>query len=431
MRRSTFFKENYFRLIEFLKNHRSNIWLIGLFAFSIPFSTQFNVLALILLSISFLLTNDFSDFYENIKKKKIFLLPIIFYTLCIVSGVYLDDTTNVLRQIELKSTFLIIPLIVATTKIDEKEIIRIVLLFCVACSLVIFGAYINNLTEYLNTGELYTINKNGDRVFLFYYYSLVKFFNLHPTYFSLYLSISVFYLSIYLKRNWVSTSICVKIFLIITVMIFLIFNLQLSSRGGLIALGLTFCIVAIRDLIISFSYKKLLLYILVTLFSAFTLTRLEYTRTRFSVMTDVLISGYKSTEKHSANSRLIIWESTLEVIRKAPILGNGINAGDNLLRKEYEKNNFNKGINLDYNSHSQWLQLLIDYGVVGLILFVFLLLAPLFFIKSINLEYYMIFIVLVFTNFTFENMLERQKGVVFTIFFYCINLVYIYNTRKK
>jgi O-antigen ligase len=114
-----------------------------------------------------------------------------------------------------------------------------------------------------------------------------------------------------------------------------------------------------------------------------------------------------------------IYYCSFEKIMQQPMLGYGVGDVDTQLQSCYD----NTFTNTDtykvtsYNSHNQYLKIVLSAGFIGLILF---LSATLYLIK-IAIEYklglYIGFISFVFLNFCFENILSRHNGVIFFGFF--------------
>jgi O-antigen ligase len=81
-------------------------------------------------------------------------------------------------------------------------------------------------------------------------------------------------------------------------------------------------------------------------------------------------------------------------------------------------------INISYNSHNQYLDIMLKYGVFGLVIFLFSLLWG---IKNRNILYQG-FIIVIFIALITENMFTRQVGVIFFTFF---NMLFFVNKEQK
>ena len=114
-----------------------------------------------------------------------------------------------------------------------------------------------------------------------------------------------------------------------------------------------------------------------------------------------------------------IYYCSFEKIKQQPILGYGVGDVDAQLQSCYDKTFTNTDTYkvTSYNSHNQYLKIVLSAGFIGLILF---LVSMLHLIK-VSIEYrsvlYIYFVSFVFLNFCFENILSRHDGVLFFSFF--------------
>jgi O-antigen ligase len=130
----------------------------------------------------------------------------------------------------------------------------------------------------------------------------------------------------------------------------------------------------------------------------------------------------ESVDKNSAEStavRVLIWEQSLEVIKKNLVFGTGVGDANDELYRAYENNGLSGALRHKLNAHNQYLQTTIGMGLVGLALLVMINFGSL--IYSIRKKHFLFFIfsILVILNFMVESMLQRSDGVLFFAFFYC------------
>jgi O-antigen ligase len=125
-----------------------------------------------------------------------------------------------------------------------------------------------------------------------------------------------------------------------------------------------------------------------------------------------------------------IYYCCFEKIKQQPILGYGVGDVDAALQSCYDSTFTNTDTYklTSYNSHNQYLKIVLATGFIGLILF---LVATLYLIK-IAIEYklglYLSFISFIFLNFCFENILSRHDGVLFFAFF---NALIFFTNRQQ
>ena len=134
-------------------------------------------------------------------------------------------------------------------------------------------------------------------------------------------------------------------------------------------------------------------------------------------ITNILISN--------ENVRSVIYHCTSQRIKEKPIVGYGIGQDNIELQKCYDTEfNHTDLFNVfSFNSHSQYLQLLLSSGVIGLILFMGSIFIWIKCSSRDNLLY-LPFLILALFCFTFENILNRHDGIIFFSFFNAILLLH-------
>lgn len=125
--------------------------------------------------------------------------------------------------------------------------------------------------------------------------------------------------------------------------------------------------------------------------------------------------------------RANIWESAYVASQGNIVWGSGEKTGKSLLLGEYEKRNLEVPLKYEYHAHNQYLQTLIQYGIVGLLVLLGSYLWPL--IMAIKeKEYLALFWILLFsfTSLT-ESVFTRQWGVLSFAFFSCL---FLYSSKE-
>jgi O-antigen ligase len=114
----------------------------------------------------------------------------------------------------------------------------------------------------------------------------------------------------------------------------------------------------------------------------------------------------------SNNSRVVMWETSLELISEHPIIGSG--TGD-VMQVLSDRNIRNGDILLaekKLNSHNQYLNSWVQLGLLGLLpLIMIFVTGSISAIKNKDLFYVSIVLILGISMF-FESSLERQDGVI-------------------
>ncbi len=135
----------------------------------------------------------------------------------------------------------------------------------------------------------------------------------------------------------------------------------------------------------------------------------------------------KNQEPHEVNYRYGIWHCATELISENFIAGVGADKVQQALNdcytgftyKSYE--DFNK---VTYNTHNQYFDQILKFGIIGLILF----LVTLFYFYPNASVLYQTFIIVVCVSFLTENVLDRQIGVVF---FSLLNTIFVILKTNK
>tara|TARA_R110002096_G_scaffold436018_1_gene665121 strand:- start:178 stop:768 length:591 start_codon:yes stop_codon:yes gene_type:complete len=125
-------------------------------------------------------------------------------------------------------------------------------------------------------------------------------------------------------------------------------------------------------------------------------------------------------ENFSTSIRIGIYKCALKVISEEPILGYGIGDSQEALNLCYA-NESNVLLKNRYNSHNQYLDIIIKTGVFGLIFFIFFIYWN--FKKAIENRNGLVVSILGFYFILFftENILVRQSGVI--LFFFLITFL--------
>jgi O-antigen ligase len=138
------------------------------------------------------------------------------------------------------------------------------------------------------------------------------------------------------------------------------------------------------------------------------------------VFENVKLQNNPSTESNI--SRLLMWNSSWEVIKKNPIFGTGTGDYDDELTR-MSKSLGNTGVaEKRYNSHNQFLNTFVQLGIIGFLILLGNFIFSLFH-ASIESNWLAFFIFSTFfVNFLFESFLETQAGIVlFCVFVVVLN----------
>lgn len=389
------------------------------FLLFLPFDRLYSELALV----SFLLHTLIhfrKTSWQSLKLSSV-LLPVSIYLLTCIGTLYTNYRNEAFYEWERQLAILLFPLLFLLTSLDFDKY-RLQLLKGLAFSCVLTIAYL-----YINA--IYVIRFNHLPLrFLFTTAFLNHNFSepvdMHATYFSMYIALSVSALMYLLIKAQDKNS---RIIYIIGLLVLFAGILQLSSRAVFIALLININIVVPFFLL---KRKKILVFLAISLgvsivmiagifrndvFKARYITELKSDLTQQSINLNIL------------EPRAQRWVCAWELIKESPVIGHGSGSEIALLKeKYYARRYYNSYIN-ELNAHDQFLSILIKTGVPGLLIFLLVLFAG--FKKSIRSKdmLFCSFLVIISIVSFSENILDANKGIFFFAFFYS----FFYFSRQK
>lgn len=243
-------------------------------------------------------------------------------------------------------------------------------------------------------------------------------YGIHPIYMSMHCGIALIFslrLFLFVKKKYEKL-----VLLFLNLMLFF-FLLIYARKGPIIAFIITLVIVSFLD------YRKYLKYNLLFIFGlTVTFFLIPTTRDRFLELTKIQKTTIDVTS--SSNTRFEIYKNSFSLIKKSPFLGYGIGDYQEELDKVYQ-NNAPVLLNGVYNSHNQYLGFLLIGGV--LLLFTFLFYLSHKFNLAFKTNNTLLLSILVFYSIMmlFENILERENGVIF--FSFLINFFSLKNLIRN
>lgn len=313
-------------------------------------------------------------------------------------------------ELQVKLSLLILPLallpVASISKNQQKFLYDFFILGClVAVIICLSRAYIDYNFEQKRLAEHnYTLN-NGINLFLS---SRLSYF-IHPSYFSMYLSFAIsilLFTKSYFLQKWYFKWSIISLFVFVIVL--------LASKAGIIVLAIIILIYLIRLRNLKLTILMLSLFIL----SFFILYNVAPEFANKFINFSSALNGNEVDEKtfESSSARVLAWESSLQIIKTNFGLGCGTGDVQISLLQQYKANGYIGLEEKNLNAHNQFLQTTLAIGVLGLISLLFIFIHGIrFFIKQKAIVG-LILIMILFSNFIVEAMLETQAGVVFFAF---------------
>ena len=142
------------------------------------------------------------------------------------------------------------------------------------------------------------------------------------------------------------------------------------------------------------------------------------------------IENYRKTGNANGFSlamRLEFWETAFKIIQKNPIIGVGTGDIKDAFQEQYKKDNSLLEEQYRRRSHNQYITFCATFGLIGLLIFIFFLLAPLLFLRNYRSAYWCFWLIAALSFLT-EDTLETQAGVTFFAFF---NSLFLLNQSPK
>jgi O-antigen ligase len=139
------------------------------------------------------------------------------------------------------------------------------------------------------------------------------------------------------------------------------------------------------------------------------------------------ISKNNVSETAKENVRILIWKSAIGVIKQNLAFGVGTGDASEELKKEFRSRGYVDGFYDNLNAHNQFLEILLENGLTGLILFIGIIGYISYIAISKQNLLLGLFLVIMLVFFMFETVLNRLAGITF---FPLITFLLIHVKRK-
>ena len=351
---------------------------------------------------------EFKRQHLSWKKPTIWLLILFFVHL--VGMLWTENQMEGWNDIGMKLSLLVIPLslLIVKTKMRRVQF----------ADMLIAGLVLSCAVNYAYAifKSIYHQEDNHWAYFTESYFS----FNMHRSYYAIYIVIGVI---VAMQRYYQSR----KIAYLFAVLVFSAVTLQTFSKVGIILLVLVAFPVGIYYFVKIFGWLKAgIVALALVVLGSVVFLKSDKMQVRFTKMiqaaTGESTSAVGTIESNS--TRVIMWETSLDLFGEAPILGAGtgdvmdvissrnIRNGDILLAKKH------------LNSHNQYLNTAVQLGILGLLPLVFLFLAGIFqSLRQRDLVFFSTVLILGISLF-FESSLERQDGVIpISLLIVCLSFI--------
>jgi O-antigen ligase len=400
--------------------------------FLLPLNLRMASVCTIFLFILTLLEGGFVDrfkqlFSEQKEKGWLFVMSLLMYALVVFSFPMIDSSQDAFFELERNLSFFVFPIIVLSSqrfvfqKRDQRKLLISGILGLLAASIY---DLVLALIRFSDSG-LYTE----------FYYAVFSVL-MHPSYFALLLVLGISVLTYILLTSWYRLYPKERFASIALILFFLVIVVLSNSRAGMIAAGLTFVFYAIYWVVKSrrFLFGGILFALMFAGLIGIKVM-MPHVFDRFATMTEVFQVKNISEIKHwnGTTLRLQVYYSNIDLIKKNPIFGVGPGNTHKALLENYREHGFRHAEEREYNSHNQYLQVLVGLGLIGFIPFMAMHIYTL--IVAIRRKDLMLFsfIIIIMFMYLFESVLQRQAGLMIILFVWMLLFArpYIFKVSKR
>jgi O-antigen ligase len=376
-----------------------------LFLVSLPFDLFYSEIILISLAIHTLL-NVKKDQLKIFQDKNLYILQSV-YLLALISLLYTKDIHQGTFELTKELAILVFPLIFAFTRLDiAKYRSQLLMAFALTSTLTVVYLYIDafRVIHYFHLPLSLLFSDD------FLNHQFTKPIELHATYFSMYVGLSL----IFLLYSFVNEILLYKkILLLICIFILVAGLIQLASRAAFIATAIS--IIMFPFFILQKkSRAKYFFSVTIIFFVAITLiVKNDILRPRY-------FSDFKNDLSASASNegRMVRWKAAWELVEQKPFIGYGTGSEKNILKEKYFEKKLYKSYEFELNAHNQYLKFLLQSGLIGLIIYVYTLCFGFINVLRNKDVVFLSFLVLIAIVSFSENILDVNKGVFFYGFFF-------------
>jgi len=360
------------------------------------------------------------------KSKFLFILFLLLFVWQIIGMLYSDNSKDGWRNIVLRLSLFVFPVVLILPGEKIKNRITFLLqtftlstfLFLLIC---LGYALFRSIS--IQDGVLVFIPNPAEYPWLNYFYGYELAIFQHASYLSMYILFSVFiaieaYFDNTIKKKNRTFWLILSIVLFISIYL-------LSSRAEILAAVISVPVYLIYKLW-KFGRKLYFILLLTVCFIILIPFTISNPRFRYYFNNE---SKIEITNKFSDESRITIWKAAIQIIGNNVLFGVGTGDIQTELNKEYERTG-DKNIlpENNLNAHNQFLEILLENGLIGLLIFLSVFGIMFYIAISEKNLLYIIFLIIIFISFLFETMLNRLAGVSF---FSLFSFLLIYNNSDR
>jgi len=324
---------------------------------------------------------------------------LLYYAVLLLGMLWTENDSFGLSKLENKLSFLLIPVLftISHFSISRKQFMN-VLLFSLLMSLLINYGLALYKSFTLDESSIYDslFNANFSQF-------------MHRSYYCNYLIIGCIVIldRLFQKEDkW----LYLMLFTLFSIGIF-----QTLAKSGILIYFILIPAFLFWQLLKTKKHKTILISLLGFVMSIFFLAKVDNPiKTRFKLIPDALenFESKNNPSTESNTSRLLMWNTSIDVFKQFTLTGVGTGDYDDVLTAKNESFG-NSGVAMHrYNSHNQFLNTMVQLGLLGLVVLIML------FLNGFKIAYQQRNIIGIFTlscfflNFLFESFIETQAGII-------------------
>ncbi len=381
-----------------------SLGVLYLFALTLPFSLKFSNILLVTSAALLIFRKGYLHDLRKNSRNSILLSLTALFVIYAISILWSSNKSYGGFILEKHLSLLLVPLAVIPALSCIRPHIRHILSCFVTGVLLSFSwLFYQYFTTYNTTTDLS----------YFFRETAVQYVQLHPSYLAMY---TVFAFAIIAFKLSLTGSGFSKALLFITLLILFVLILMTGARMPLLAL-LIITFAMATGVLLKVRYGWLFSLGLLTLigFVGYFSLRTPLLKSRISEISNTAFKPPVDIHFNSVNLRIAQLLCSKEIISQHWLTGVGAGDAQESLNNCYQQHSWSPALyERSYNAHNQYLQTWLSSGIVGLLVLLFILLAPLW--QGTN-RLHMILIVLFAICCLTESMLEKNKGIVFFVFF--------------
>ena len=403
------------------------IGLLGVSIFLLPFDLNLNSYGIALsvcLWLYGMTTGQFKIAQKEIKSIIIHSSPLL---LAILGLLYTSNLEYGIGFVVRLTSFLIFPLLFISIKYNAKEVSFFLIAFALGCLL----CYLHSILKYLeyDIGTLPT--RLLDENFIFKFNEFFAIQVMHPTYYSMFFLLNTFSFAYLFSK---SKSQFKKAGFAIATITFTLFMISLTAKMPMVTLMVVLLLFPFVYLYRNTAKRGVLFYFLiltVTFLMGYWFVRtvpnraVQEVNNYYNYLKGEELEDYYEYDKLAVaydtfwfrkTNRIVIWKNSIELIEQSPWIGFGTGDVEDELIATYKKNKELWRMQF-FNSHNQYFDYQLRYGILGSLVLIFLLVYLFRFAWTHNDYLYIAFLLIFVLGFLSENLIQRHWGIVFFTFF--------------